>query len=109
MYVPNPPGKNNSVHNLSISGYAYQTERFGYHLYTEKWIKGKSTVKVSINNWRVLVDYSDGKSLTIRIHNSSGKVVGSKTLANPGESVVTFSGLSASQNYYIGFEVATKQ
>lgn len=75
MYRPNPPGKNNSVHNLSISCYAYQVESFGYRLYTDKWIKGKSTVKVSINNWRVLVDYSDGKSLTVRIHNSSGRVV----------------------------------
>lgn len=75
MYGPNPPVKNNSFHNLSISGYVYRMEMFGYLLYAGKWIKGRSTVKVSINNWRVLVDYSDGKSLTIRIHSSSGKVV----------------------------------
>lgn len=77
MYGVNPPGKNASVHNISVSSYAYQVEKMGYRLFTDKWIKGKSTVKVSIKNWRVLEDYHDTKKLTVRIYNSSGYVVGS--------------------------------
>ncbi|MDA1771365.1 hypothetical protein PDJ95_08160 [Bacillus cereus] len=105
MYGAYPPGKNNSVHNIGISGYAYQVEKVGYRLFTDKWIKGKSTVKVSIRNWRVFDDYGGSKALTVRIYNSSGKAVGSKTLSSPNGEVVTFSGLSSSQNYYVGFEV----
>ena len=87
-YGPYPPEKNSSVHNLSISGYAYQVEKLGYRLFTDKWIKGKSTVKVSIKNWRVMADYSDAKGMTVRIYDSSGNVVKSQYLSNPHSSKI---------------------
>lgn len=104
------PGKNASVHDLSVSDYSYQVSRIGYAVYTDKWLTGKTSMKVSVSNWKVLEDWGGtSNSLTIEIYKPStlfnSGFVEEKTINPNNVSSVTFSGLSASEKYYIVFSV----
>ncbi len=100
------PGSNASIHDLSISDYNYQVEDVGYQVFTDKWLKGASSIAISVDDW-TLLEYYGGTSdqLTITVYNQSGQV-SSKTISISGSSgSCTFSGLSSSTKYYIGFRV----
>ncbi|MEB4820303.1 hypothetical protein [Bacillus thuringiensis] len=105
---PSPPGSNASLHNIGISSYSYQVGKVGAQIYTDKWLTGQSTMRISINNWRVLDNYGGtSNQVTVKVYNSSGSVVRSETRNAYDSSAVYFSGLSSSQKYYVGFHVPT--
>lgn len=105
----NPSGRNADIHNLSLSSYNYQAKNMGYRLYTSKWLKGASSIKITVRNWKLL-EFHGGKSnqLDLIVYNSSKKPIKSKTITINGTSAsTTISGLPSSSKYYICFQVPT--
>lgn len=101
-----PPGSSATVHDLSLNAYNYRVQKIGYQVFTEKWVKGASKIKVSVSNWSVDLAYAGtNNQLTISIYDSKKKLVASDTIDPNKSSSVTFSNLSSSSNYYVGFSV----
>lgn len=95
-----------SSHNLSVSKYNYQAQSIGYQLFTDKWLTGKSSMKVNVYNWTVLENHGGtSNKLTIKLFNSSRKMIASKTIRISDSGAVLFSGISSSSKYYVCFEV----
>ncbi|MFJ8520714.1 hypothetical protein [Lysinibacillus xylanilyticus] len=102
------PGKNASSHDISVSAYNYQVEKVGAQVYTDKFIKGKKSMTVTVKKWDIKTDWGIAKNkLTITLYDSSGKKVSSDsvTMAQGGSDSVSFTGLSASTKYYVMFSV----
>ncbi|MFB5267342.1 hypothetical protein ACE41H_11185 [Paenibacillus enshidis] len=105
IFGQDPPKSSASTHNLSISDYNYQVEKVGYEVFTDKWLTGVSSMTVRVDNWQVIKDVADGYNLSIVVHNSSGNVVTYKTIDPRKIGVAKFTGLSASNKYYVSFAV----
>lgn len=106
----NPPSGFADTHDLSVSDYNYQVTNIGYRVYTSKWLTGVSSIKISVSNWKLLEEYHGATKdqLTLRVYNSSKKLVDSKTITiYSGSGSATFSGLSSTSKYYVCFEVPT--
>ncbi|KZN99329.1 hypothetical protein [Bacillus badius] len=106
-YGMNPPTSSASTHDISVSTYNYQVSKVGAQVYTDKFIKGKTTMKISVKNWKVLNSHGGtSNSLTLTVYNSSGKKVAGKTITiSKGSGSASFSGLSSSTKYYVKFSV----
>lgn len=106
-YGAKPPASGASTHDLSISAYNYQVEKVGAQVYTDKFLKGKTTMNVSVKNWKLIVAYAGtSNQVTVTVYNSSGKKVDSNTITiknNTGST--SFSGLSKTTKYYVKFSV----
>lgn len=106
----NPPTIFADTHDLSVSGYNYQVTDMGYQVFTSKWLTGASSIKISVSNWTLIKQYHGATSnqLTLKVYNSSKKLVDSKTITiSSGSGSATFTGLTSSSKYYICFEVPT--
>lgn len=106
----NPPSSGADIHDLSVSPYNYQVTNMGYQVFTSKWIKGASSIKISVSNWNLIESYigATNNKLTLKVYNSKKKLVDSKTITiSSGVGSATFSGLTSSSKYYICFEVPT--
>ena len=106
----NPPSGFADTHDLSVSDYNYQVTNIGYRVYTSKWLTGVSSIKISVSNWKLLEEYhgATNNQLTLRVYNSSKKLVDSETITiYSGSGSATFSGLSSTSKYYVCFEVPT--
>lgn len=104
-----PPKRRSLVHDLSVSGYNYQIEDMGSHLYTDKWLTGASEITVSVKDWK-LKEYYGGTSneLELRVYDSSRNMVSSTTMyisASDYANTAVLSGLSSSERYYVCFSV----
>lgn len=108
LFGAKPPKSSASIHDLSTSSYNYQAKDMGYRLYTDKWIKGSTSITISVIDWKLLESYGgiDNK-LTLRVYDSSNKQVASKTITVNSDTSTTIKGLSSSQKYYVCFEVPT--
>lgn len=107
-YGAEKPDKNASTHDISISAYNYQVAKVGAQVYTDKFIKGKTSMKVTVNNWTITKYHGVAKNdLTITLYNSSGKKISSKTLSMTEDrsNSASFTGLSTSTKYYVEFSV----
>ena len=73
----NPPAKKADTHDLSVSNYNYQVSDMGYRVYTSKWLKGASSIKISVSNWKLIDSYkgATNNKLTVRVYNSKKKEV----------------------------------
>lgn len=103
----NPPVNNASEFDISRGDYNYQVDFVGYAVYTDKWIKGSTSMNVSIGEIEVYSNPQSQqvyKSVTVSIYNSKGKQVGNSQTLKSGETK-TFSGLSKSEKYYVRFQV----
>ncbi len=106
----NPPAKKADTHDLSVSNYNYQVSDMGYRVYTSKWLKGASSIKISVSNWKLIDSYkgATNNKLTVRVYNSKKKEVKSKQITISSKcGSGTISGLNSSKKYYICFEVPT--
>ncbi|MEI5913492.1 hypothetical protein [Bacillus albus] len=104
----NPPGKKASVHNIDKNSYNFQVDKVGAQVYTDKWLTGKKTMTVDVENFTVTKFQGGTKNeLYITLYNSKGKEVDSKTLYVNKASSVKFSGLNSSEKYFVKFSVAT--
>ncbi|MCC2346627.1 hypothetical protein LKM13_21475 [Bacillus anthracis] len=102
----NPPGKKASVHNIDKNSYNFQVDKVGAQVYTDKWLKGKKTMTVDVENFTVTKFQGGTKNeLYITLYNSKGKEVDSKTLYVNKASSVKFSGLDSSEKYFVKFSV----
>ena len=106
IYGANPPGFFASTHDISVNAYNYQVIKVGSELFTDKFIKGKTSMTVNLKDW----DYSDypapvASSVTVTLYTSSGKVSGKTLSVSGGTGSVNFTGLNASTKYYVGFTV----
>jgi hypothetical protein len=101
------PSSGASVHNLSVSEYNYQVQKIGYRVYTDKWLKGATSLKVSVNNWKIIKDWGgESNELAISLYSENG-FVDSKTI-NPSQTFsASFSGLTSTKKYYVMFQVPT--
>jgi len=112
-YGANPPGSNASTHDLSISNYNYQVRSVGYRVFTDKWLTGASSMKVTVENWELIEEYGGtNDKITISVCQSGfwGDTCTSKVitgLRKGGSDYVTFSNLDSSTKYYVRFEVPT--
>lgn len=105
-----PPSSSADLHDLSVSSYSYQVEDMGYQVFTSKWLKGASSIKISVSNWKLKKMYNGATNneLTLKVYNSKKKLVDSQTITIDREvGSATFSGLTSSAKYYICFEVPT--
>jgi hypothetical protein len=103
----NPPSSGASTHDLSISSYNYQINEVGAQVYTDKWLTGASSMKVTVGKMTALNVPDDtctaDRKTTVTVYNSSGTEVASKLISE--NSNYTFTGLSSSSKYYIKFAV----
>lgn len=102
------PGKKASSHDISVSAYNYQVEKVGAQVYTDKFITGKKSMKITVKDWKITTDWAIAKNtLTITLYDSSGKKVSSDsvTMVKDGSDSVSFTGLNASTKYYVMFSV----
>lgn len=112
-YGANPPGSGASTHNLSVSPYNYQVEQVGYRVFTDKWLTGVSSMKVTVENWELIEQYggtSDKLTISVCQNGFWGDTCDSKTITGlneGGSDYVTFNNLSSSTEYYVRFEVPT--
>lgn len=106
-YGAKVPTSKASTHNISTSAYNYQVEKVGAQVYTDKFIKGKKTMKVSVSNWKVLKNLGGGSNkVTVTLYNSSKKKISSKTITiKSGSGSTSFSSINASTKYYVMFSV----
>lgn len=101
------PGSNASTHDLSVSKYNYQVQKVGYEVFTDKWLTGSTTMKVTVLDWK-LVNDGDGATnkLLISVYSANGLVANKEI--NPNTTVAaSFSGLNKSTKYYVKFSVTT--
>lgn len=102
----NAPGSNASIHDLSVSSYNYQVSEVGAQVYTDKWIKGSSKMKVTVTNVKNVGETPGSLSgVTITVYNASNQAVASGNINPNTTSSITFSGLSSSNKYYVEFSV----
>ena len=105
-YGKNPPSSDASTHNISVSAYEYQIQKVGFAVYTDKFIKGKTSMKVTVLNFKKELNKVPEDGLTISVYNASdNKLVESKKVALSTSNSVSFSGLKASTKYYVKFAV----
>lgn len=105
-----PPSSRADIHDLSVSAYNYQVTDMGYRVYSGKWLTGASSIDVSVENWNLIKEYhgATNNKLTIRIYDSSKKQVASDTIfIYYGGGSTSFTGLTATANYYVCVEVPT--
>ncbi|MGF6354093.1 hypothetical protein ABIE27_002003 [Paenibacillus sp. 4624] len=103
----NEPGINASTHNLSTSSYNYQVTRIGAKLYTEKWLTGSSTMKVTVENVEN-VGSTPGALSGVNVAVYKNQLVSIKNISKPTRiGSVSFSGLDSSKKYYVEFTVPT--
>lgn len=108
VYGEKPPGSSAEVHNISISAYNYQVEKVGAQVYTSKLIKGKASMKITVENWKRLPGGGTGTNneLTLTVYKSDGTKVKSKTITiSNKKGSHTFTGLNSSTKYYVKFSV----
>lgn len=104
-----PPSKSASEFDLSRGDYNYQVDYVGSAVYTDKWMKGVTSMNVYVGQIDV---YSNPqaqqvyRSVTVTLYNSSGKKVGSSKTLSSGETT-TFSGLDKNEKYYVKFSVTS--
>lgn len=111
-YGSKPPSSSASTHNISISDYNYQVSKIGAQLYTDKFLTGKTSMRITVKNWKVLIDYGiTPTTLTITLYDSSGKKIASPQGVPMDKyynsNSVYFSGLNKSTKYYVKFSVLT--
>lgn len=105
-YGANPPKSDASVHDISVNAYNYQVQQVGFAVYTDKLIKGKTSMKVTVKDFERISGSAKDVGLTISLYNASTKkLVASKALAVHTSNSVSFSGLSSSTKYYVEFTV----
>lgn len=113
LYGPNPPGSGASTHDLSESPYNYQVAEVGYRVFTDKWLTGVSSMKVTVNDWKLIEQYagtSDEVTISVCKSGFFGATCESKKITGLVEGSgddVTFTNLSSSTKYYVRFEVPT--
>lgn len=106
IFGANPPSSGASSHDVSVSDYNYQISKIGYRVYTDKWLTGTTSLKVTVDNWKLVEDYGGtSNSLTIAVHKSSGGIVASKTINTNEVLRASFTDLTKSSNYYVSFSV----
>ena len=106
----NPPSSSADIHDLSVSDYNYQVTNMGYQVFTSKWITGASSISISVSNWNLIEEYHGATKdkLTLKVYNSSKKLVDSKTITiSSGVGSASFKNLTSKSKYYICFEVPT--
>ena len=106
----NPPANSADTHDLSVSEYNYQVTKIGYQVFTSKWLTGADSIKISVSNWDTIDEHPGAtkNELTLKVYNSSKKLVESKTITiSSGSGSATFKDLTSSSKYYICFEVPT--
>lgn len=97
----------------SVSDYNYQVLDVGYRVFTDKWLTGVSSMKVTVENWEILEEYAgtnDEVTISVCKHGFWGDTCDSQTITGLSEGdsdYVTFSGLDSSTKYYVRFEVPT--
>lgn len=104
----NPPSGSAGTHNLSDSSYSYEVTDMGARVYTNKWITGASSIKISVADWKLIEEYhgATNDQLTLEVYDSNKKLVDSETITISKESAsATFTGLTSTAKYYIGFRV----
>ncbi|MDR6726091.1 hypothetical protein J2W91_004597 [Paenibacillus amylolyticus] len=100
------PGSNASTHNISTSNYNYQVSEVGAQVYTDKWLTGSSTMKVTVTNVKN-VGETPGKlsGVNVAIFNEKNRQVIIGNIDLTRSSSVSFSGLNSSDKYYVEFSV----
>jgi len=111
-YGASKPKSSASTHDLSISNYEYQVHEVGAAVYTDKWLTGVDSIKISVENWTILAysNTSQCYSLTVSVYDSSDKLVASKGITIDSRSLTgsaTLTGLTSSSKYYVRFSVST--
>lgn len=102
------PGSKASTHDLTVNNYNYQVQEVGAQVYTDKWLTGATSIKVTVNNWTKTTNGgSTLNRLTIYVINSKGKVISSQQIDPTTTNSVTLTGLTASAKYYVKFAVPT--
>jgi hypothetical protein len=108
-YGASAPSSSASTHDLSVSAYNYQVQEVGAQVYTDKWLTGKSSMKVTVLNWKLVtqgdIRFPTTTTVTLTVYNSSGTAVASCDLNTAYTSYYTFTGLSSIVKYYVKFSV----
>ncbi len=115
------PSSKASVHNLGVNNYNFQLTKFGYKLFTDKWLTSRSgKIKVNLTKFKA-VSSSPGATkneITFHLYDSSGRVASSTKKVYGGSASKTFTKVKASasktftkvkagKKYYVAFEVPT--
>jgi hypothetical protein len=104
------PSANASTHNIGVSAYNYQVQRVGAAVFTDKLLTGKTSMRITANNWKCSVSHglNTSNQLTLTVFNSSGSQVATRTVTVHGGSAShTFTGLNRNTKYYVRFSVPT--
>lgn len=102
----NPPPSGASVHDLSISPYNYQVTEVGAQVFTDKFPKGKTSMQISVKDWKYSGEAVPNDSLVLTVFTKSGEVKLQKTLTGITSSTsYTFTGLTSTSEYYVRFAV----
>lgn len=104
------PSSKASVHNLGVNNYNFQLTKFGYKLFTDKWLTSRSgKIKVNLTKFKA-VSSSPGATkneITFHLYDSSGRVASSTKKVYGGSASKTFTKVKAGKKYYVAFEVPT--
>ena len=109
------PSSNAGTVNLTQNSYEYDVTNIGYRVYTNKWITGASTIKISVGDWKLIEEYigAEKSKLTISVYDSNDMVVAKNTMTitwgqdGTGYGNMTLNGLNEGLKYYVLFEVPT--
>lgn len=101
--------------DLRQNNYGYDVTNIGYRVYTNKWITGSSSIKISVADWKLIEEYhgAEKSTLTIAVYDTSDRVVAKNTMKvtwshdGTASGSMTLSGLNANLKYYVLFEVPT--
>ncbi|MCK6075253.1 fibronectin type III domain-containing protein [Paenibacillus silvae] len=101
------PSSSASTHDISVSSYNYQVQKVGAQVYTDKWLTGSTTMKVSVLDWTLVNDGGGSTNkLLISVYSANGLVANKEI--NPNNTFsASFTGLNKSTKYYVKFSVTT--
>lgn len=102
----NPPDiSTDTVWDLRFAEYKYSIEEVGAQVYTDVFLTGKTSIKVTVGDMKVVSSESADKlyRTTVTLYDSNGTSVASTNITTNGN--YTFTGLSATKKYYVKFSV----
>lgn len=104
------PSSSASTHDLSVNNYNYQLQKFGYQLFTDKWLTSDTGyISVSLSDFKTLEEYPGATKdqITFKLCDSSGVLVTSTKTVNNGSASVTWKNIKEDKKYYVIFQVPT--
>ncbi|MGG4144338.1 hypothetical protein ABEW34_14530 [Paenibacillus algorifonticola] len=108
IFGVDPPSNDASVHDLSLNSYNYQVDYVGVEVFTAKWLKGKSTINVSVQDFKLTNGNADPTGyLYVNVCTGGPSTCTSKkiTVNQYGTGSTSFSGLSTTTKYFVRFVV----